>query len=692
MKVPAAAGPRRFARSVHAALAVAVVGLWMSGTAAGGATLLLAGVLGWAVLRERRGVVPSERAELLWNLAAIGYLGLYAVDLLLLSRNLLDASLRLLIFLSILRLLAARTDRDRLQLLLISFLAMVAATAATTEVTFALPLGLYLVAALRALACRQLDRAGVPVRDIPGPGPRALAGWSVTVLAAGTVFFFLIPHIGTGYFRSAGSPSRNLSGFSGHIELGTIANIKKNHELALRVRLETPPPAGLILRWRGLAFDRYDGRSWSRSSQGLGWHAGGRQGFRLASPSGERSLAYQVSLEPMGTSALFAAASPVLIESGDISRLARDAEDSLHLNGEPRRRIRYRAVSELQAEELLGDQLWGAGKNYPPRIAAAYLDLPALDPRISELARRMAGSATDPLDVARRIQAQLQRDHTYSLDVNDRGVADPLARFLLDGAPGHCEYFATSMAVLARLQGIPARVVAGFLQGEYSELHGTYLVRQSDAHSWVELYFPGHGWVGFDPTPPAPGSGPGNVLAGFRSLVEKVEIAWDTWIVGLDLNDQASILGTVRDSAVTALAGLTATLGRALRSAGSMRQVGLAVAALGLAAGLLAVARRFGPLLRGRLRPWRRREVRPGETDRLVELYRRLLRALERHGVRRGSHLTPLEFARDAELADGRGREIREITDLFCRARYGGAGLTAEEVGRVEALVARLRS
>jgi len=683
--------PDRFTGAVHAALGVSMLGLWISGTANAGVLVLLAGVLAWAIRRNLRGTVPSEREEFLWNLTAIGYLLIYAADLLLITHNLLGASVRLLIFLSVQRLLAARSHRDRLHLLLISFLAMVVATAATTEFLFAIPLTLYLVVAVRALACRQLDTARVPVREIPGPGWRTLAGWTASIVILGVLFFFLIPHVGTGYFRSAGSLSQRLSGFSNRIELGSISTIKKNHELALRVRLQTTPPEGVTLRWRGLAFDDYDGRNWTRTSSFGSMHTRDSEGFHLRAPSGEHSLSYEVIQEPMGTEALFSVADPVALQTRDFRYVKRYTEGTIRLRMPRRTRLRYQVTSELRSSELLNDRLRDAGRDYPDPIESIYLTLPDLDPRIAVLTRDLAGNADDPYDVVRNLQRGLFQGYSYTLDVNDRGVADPLARFLLDGAAGHCEYFATSLAVMARLQGIPSRVVAGFLQGEYSDLHRTYLVRQSDAHVWVEIYFPGHGWVGFDPTPPAPQL-QASVMARLQRLLEQAEISWDTWIVGLDLNDQMSILGTVRDFASSALLRVSASLGATLRSAGSMRRVAWWALGLMVLALALQALRRYVPVLRHHLRLWRPRRVRPGEADRLLDMYRRFLRSLERHGIRRPAHMTPLEFARQAVEPSGRGPEIREVTDLFCRARYSGSGLSTEEVRRLESLISALQT
>lgn len=683
--------PGRFTGAVHAALAVSILALGMSETASPGALLLLAGVLVWANLRNRRGVVPSEREEFLWNLAAVGYLLVYAADLLLITHSLLGASVRLLIFLSVQRLLAARSHRDRMHLLLISFLAMVVATAATTEFLFAIPLVLYLVVAVRALACRQLDAACVPLREIPGPTWRTLAGWTTSIVLLGVLFFFLIPHVGTGYFRSAGHRTQRLSGFSNRIELGSISSIKKNHQLALRVRLQSAPPKGVNLRWRGLAFDDYDGRNWTRTSNSGTTYTHGKDGFRLRPPSGEGTLSYEVTQEPMGTEALFAAADPVMLRTRDFRYLTRFTEGTIRLRMPLRKKLRYQVTSELRSSEFLGQRLRHAGQDYPDSIKALYLDVPDLDPRIATLTRDLAGDARDPYDVVRNLQRGLSQGYTYTLDVNDRGVAHPLERFLLDRAPGHCEYFATSLAMMTRLQGIPSRVVAGFLQGEYSELQRTYLVRQSDAHIWVEVYFPGHGWVGFDPTPPAP-QVQSSVLAQAQRFLERAEIAWDTWIIGLDLNDQMSFLGTLRDLASSGLSRVVAALGTTLRSARSMRLVGWGALGLVVLALALRALRHYVPLLRRQLRLWRPRRVQPGEADRLLDMYRRFLRALERHGIRRPPHLTPLEFARRAVEPSGRGPEIREVTNLFCRARYSGSGLSTEEVRRLESLIAALQT
>src|SRR5690606_28415666 len=132
-----------------------------------------------------------------------------------------------------------------------------------------------------------------------------------------------------------------------------------------------------------------------------------------------------------------------------------------------------------------------------------YLQLPEIDPRIAELTEQVIGDSTNRYDSARRVEQYLQTQFGYTLEMK-AGGEEPLADFLFNVREGHCEYFATAMAIMLRTQGIATRVVNGFSRGEYNEMADVWVVRQRNAHSWVEVYFPGeNAWVQFDPTPVA---------------------------------------------------------------------------------------------------------------------------------------------------------------------------------------------
>jgi len=218
------------------------------------------------------------------------------------------------------------------------------------------------------------------------------------------------------------------------------------------------------------------------------------------------------------------------------------------------------------------------------------------------------------------------------------------------------------------------------------------LVRQSDAHSWVEVYFPGHGWVGFDPTPPEPVAATVGPWPRLVSALEQIEIAWDTWIVGLDIRDQGAVLIALRSAVADGLSDLAREAGQLLRTARSMRVAAAVALGLLVLAGVITGARRLAPHRLPLWRRLRRRETRTPSRDALAEVYRRLLAQLARRGHRRPAHLTPLEFAREAAGTGGVPREVGEITEIFCRSRYGGADPSAADLRHAEALIRRIRA
>ena len=136
-----------------------------------------------------------------------------------------------------------------------------------------------------------------------------------------------------------------------------------------------------------------------------------------------------------------------------------------------------------------------------------YLQLPRLDPRVAPLAEQITASEGNNYDKAVALERYLRTHFGYTLQLGRSAQRDPLAYFLFERKQGHCEYFASAMAVMLRTLRIPSRVVNGFRTGEFNDVTSQYLVRASNAHSWVEAYFPGYGWISFDPTPAAPARG-----------------------------------------------------------------------------------------------------------------------------------------------------------------------------------------
>jgi hypothetical protein len=354
----------------------------------------------------------------------------------------------------------------------------------------------------------------------------------------------------------------------------------------------------------------------------------------------------------------------------------------------------------------------------PDDMARLYLQLPKpLDPRIRQLAHeitREAGAVT-PYDKAKAIETYLKTRFGYTLNLTINGE-DPLSEFLFDVREGHCEYFATAMVILLRTIGIPARLVNGFQMGEFNDVNRMFTVRQSDAHSWAEVYFPhARAWVEFDPTPAAGINdySQGGLLARFRKYMDAMEVFWLDYIVTLDSDEQASIivslqrrLSAIKDRMMDYYNGakqwtsrmMSFIIARDWQTSDWLKLVGLLMLLITVTAAVY-VARHlkqwavaptgYGPWWhRWFILPtWKRRRL-MGRDERecAVMFYEQMLAIAARTGRIKPTHQTPVEFADES-----RSQPIREITALYNRVRFGGATLDEAETRRVSRLLVELR-
>jgi len=254
---------------------------------------------------------------------------------------------------------------------------------------------------------------------------------------------------------------------------------------------------------------------------------------------------------------------------------------------------------------------------------------------------------------------------------------------------GHCEYFATAMAVMLRTQGVATRLVNGFLPGEYNEASGAFTVRQSDAHSWVEVYFPeSKSWVTFDPTPPAGRAA--TTRTGFAGMLSKyseaLELMWFQYVVGYDKQEQRSLVTSARNKLFDLQRGSVNKFEQMRAALPSLiRPILVSAASLfGLMAAILLTrrVRRFG--WRRGLRVWQGGDE--SEATR-VEFYERLLKALERQGIKRELYETPLEFASAVGV-----NEASAITNAYNRVRFGEEELSEPERTQIENLLAQIEN
>jgi hypothetical protein len=265
------------------------------------------------------------------------------------------------------------------------------------------------------------------------------------------------------------------------------------------------------------------------------------------------------------------------------------------------------------------------------------------------------------------VQRWLQRNTEYNLDVprQPNGV-DAVDWFLFDSREGFCEHIASAMAVLLRAEDVPTRLVTGFGPGERNPFTGYYEVREADAHAWVEVLYPGIGWVPYDPTFGVPPADPG---LGGRFIAPEV------------LRAVGRFLANVTPEPVKA-AGRAVGHGIAVAAQGVLAAWPVALVTLGalIAAGVVARRRK------------RAREHGPPPTG-ASAAFVQLSKALAARGRPRLEHETPQEFIRAADpLLSGRTEDAELIVRLFERERFSGRPVSDEDAERALAAAIRLRA
>jgi transglutaminase-like putative cysteine protease len=673
-----------------------LLALWLAGLLGTVEALLVGLVLILGLKSEARSLSP--RARRIVQRIAMGLLVLFLpADVLYLTESLLHGLIHLLTLLGLLKLFLRTSDRDFLDLYIISFFQLVAASATTTSMAFVIVFLLYLFLGSWAFLLLHLKREGVDRspdwRRMPAKLLPASVAVSCCAVLLSALFFVVIPRAGRAFLPSTAATGMMLTGFSEKVQLGSFGKIQTESGVVMRIRLpdvRLEDVRRLPLRWRGVAFDRFDGSTWTMTNPEREVPERSRSGLAtFETPSGGgRLLRQEIELEPIGTDVLFAA--PRLLQlMGSFPRLFTDAAKSASLPSPPVQRITYLALSELEAVDPL--VLEGAGSAYPAAIRETYLQLPPLAPRVKVLAEELARGTRHPFEVAHRVESYLLEGYRYTLDLQRDSRYDSLEDFLFVQRAGNCEYFAASMAVLLRAVGVPARVVNGFQRGEWNEYGGYLVVRQRDAHSWVEVYFPRRGWVTFDPSPRGSGDAARNGLfARVSRYLDALGMRWDRYVVAYNLSDQLRLVSVakrradlLRWQAIGFLGGFEEAAKDAVRALTVQLQastlLSLALAATGIA---VLVRLRKGPF------GWR---IRRSTGRGAVQFYRELLGVLARKGFVKEIGLTPREFAAAVE-ANGWPElaEVSRVVEIYYRVRYGGRPLSKSERVRITQILRRL--
>ena len=452
-----------------------------------------------------------------------------------------DAGTTLLILMAALKLVEMRTSREVLLAIHLGFVLVM------TNFLYSqtIPMGIYMLACVWIFVAtlvgyqRGMGRAPTVAERLL-PAGKLLA----QALPLMLVLFFLFPRVAGPLWALPQDARAGLSGLSDTMTPGNISKLIQSEATAFRVEFEGDIPSYQWLYFRGPVLWAFDGRSWRMSEYS--------PAAALDYPKAERPVKYTVTVEPHGKHWLFALDVPGTLPPGVSARHDLQLRSVRPVDA----RLRYEMTSYL--DYRFGEKLPGAFRDF----ALAFDE--RRNPRTIALGRQWAADNPDPRRVIGRALQYFNSQFTYTLEPPLLESDNPYDEFLFEKKRGFCEHYAGSFALLMRAAGIPSRVVTGYQGGEINPLNRELIVRQADAHAWVEVWIEGEGWVRVDPTsavsPDRIDNGinaalgpigviPSLIAADRLGVLSNLRFAWDAlnsqwnqWVLGYNMERQRQFL------------------------------------------------------------------------------------------------------------------------------------------------------
>lgn len=603
----------------------------------------------------------------------------FIIDALYISSSILTTAVRLLLIAQVVKLFDINSERDLFQIVIIVFFQFLSVTSNTSTLIL---LPLFVVAFILTFLWLVLNHfkkeEGKAVEILKGgdfvngiqrwhPTPAFFIATGVISLASflmTLLFFFIMPRVEIGFFQHRTSPLIRVAGFSEEIDLGEIGEIKLNPSVVMRVEFPTlKSEPSTQPHWRGRAFDFFDGYRWIDTIGGKRMLMPEDGSFRIGDGGMENLLIQQIILEPLDTSVLFTPPDSVRLV-GDFPYLKIDRNGSISLPRSPLKRIEYTVFSRINED-----------KDREETISKAYLQIPEGMEEVAALAGRITEGISSPEDMAKAIDAYLKENFRYNLYTR-WDTKRPVQSFLFETKEGYCEQFATAMAIMLRSVGVHTRLVTGFLSGEWNGFGKYYLVRQKDAHSWVEAYIPGRGWLTFDPTPSVevPSTYTRALLPYLSLFLDSMRLMWSRYIIRYSIDDQQRVIEHVRERTIR-IRGRSDTIIKGIKDGikGLSRMAYPILITTGIFM-LLFLLYRFGRYM-GFLDRYMSITEGEGIRDEAIRIYTDMLRILRRRGIEKARSMTPLEFLRSLTgLSQDELSAIGLITHAYYTMRFGKAG------------------
>ncbi len=623
----------------------------------------------YLMARERGPRIPHS----LWNMAAVIIFLVFVTDFFFGGKDLTSSAARFLTLLLVAKLFDLKTNRDYVIVYCTVFFQILAAAASTVSLLFLPVLLLFIIGSIFAMITLNIQREFELGQNRGLEPPRGLFDASFTTYAVTLssvtismtfLLFMLLPRMEAGFLQKKDLSAVKVVGFSEKVDIGAIGPVKKDPTVIMRVDfpgLRKRPHGPLY--FRGTTLSLYDGKAWlkGRTKERLLRKDSGE--FILPATPRGMVMEQRVLLEPLNANVLFTLPRPIRLK-GNFSNLWQDATGTVYLPSPPLRRIEYSVWSSPAAIRPAEE-----------RSLEEYIDLSRMDQglrrRIRALAEEITRGARGNVERAALLKNYLKANYTYTLDPRRNKDFSPVEDFLFHSRQGFCEHFATAFVLLARSIGIPARMVTGFLEGEWNSAGGYFIVRQSDAHSWAEVYAgPTAGWVRTDPTP-AEGFTPLVQGTGLANYLDYLHLKWNRYVVNFTNSDQKRLAFSFRDAGSNVVEGLKVLVRGLVLTADLSRQVLLLMLIVLLMA--LYVVRS------------RQRRERLAMT-RAPEFYIEMLRVLRKKGLEKRPQETAMEFAR--RVCDP---GVREVTEIYQRVRFGSGRCAPEDRNRIRQIIRTLR-
>ncbi len=574
----------------------------------------------------------------------------------------LDAGSALLILMLALKLIETHSTRDRSVVILIAWFVLFASFLREQSVMSIPQLAGGVV--IGTVALLQSARPGNLL--MPGRALQMTGRLLLQAVPLALALFLLFPRLPGPFWALPSAGGGGRTGLSDQMSPGDITSLAQSDEVAFRVRFSGPTPSRAELYWRGPVLELFDGRRWRTQPDSARDRTEPDRGYASRAATGQRLYSYELTLEPNQQRWLLPLETPVSWDA-PYSNLTGTLE--LLQNRPIERRMAWRGQSVAL----------GSFKDArPPQ--QTNLDLPRdANPRSRALALEMRLAAASDQDYLRRILTMFREEQFfYTLQPPALG-AHSVDDFLFDARSGFCEHYASAFAVLARAAGLPARVVAGYQGAERNPVADYWIVRQSDAHAWTEVWLDGR-WVRYDPTAAV---APERIESGFDAALpelarndlpllgtsewfermalnwDAVNATWDRWVLAFGPDQQSALLKGLGIESPT------------------LRDIALACAVT--VSVVLLVFTWFGT-----------RATR-GRRDPVEESWQRLCRLLAKTVRPREAAEGPAEYAAAvARLRPDVGAAIEALAACYLRLRYDGVP-TAMETQRFARLVRQLR-